>query len=65
LYSVDEKSARFSVPLPKVKGISEEEVSSCCMECCETSLTLDQMFSVIKTGAKTKKKVGFDFAEGM
>jgi ribosome biogenesis protein NSA2 len=35
----NEKSARFSVPLPKVKGISEEE-----------------MFSVVKTGKKTKKK---------
>ncbi|KAI1597610.1 ribosome biogenesis protein NSA2 [Pyrenophora tritici-repentis] len=35
----NEKAARFSVPLPKVKGISEEE-----------------MFSVVKTGKKTKKK---------
>jgi ribosome biogenesis protein NSA2 len=35
----NEKAAKFSVPLPKVKGISEEE-----------------MFSVVKTGAKTKKK---------
>ena len=35
----NEKAAKFSVPLPKVKGISEEE-----------------MFKVIKTGAKTKKK---------
>lgn len=34
-----EGAAKFSVPLPKVKGISEEE-----------------MFRVIKTGAKTKKK---------
>jgi hypothetical protein len=34
-----EAAARFSVPLPKVKGISEEE-----------------MFSVVKTGKKTKKK---------
>lgn len=36
----NEKAARFSVPLPKVKGISEEE-----------------MFSVVKTGKKTHKKV--------
>ncbi|KAL9629699.1 MAG: hypothetical protein Q9164_006763 [Protoblastenia rupestris] len=35
----NEKAAKFSVPLPKVKGISEEE-----------------MFKVVKTGAKTKKK---------
>ena len=35
----NEKAAKFSVPLPKVKGISEEE-----------------MFRVVKTGAKTKKK---------
>ena len=35
----NEKVAKFSVPLPKVKGISEEE-----------------MFKVVKTGAKTKKK---------
>ena len=34
-----EKAARFSVPLPKVRGISEEEI-----------------FSVVKTGKKTKKK---------
>lgn len=36
-----EGAAKFSVPLPKVKGISEEE-----------------MFRVIKTGAKTKKRGG-------
>ncbi|KAG8530876.1 Ribosome biogenesis protein [Bacidia gigantensis] len=35
----NEKAAKFSVPLPKVKGISEEE-----------------MFKVVKTGSKTKKK---------
>lgn len=35
----NEKAAKFSVPLPKVRGISEEE-----------------MFKVVKTGAKTKKK---------
>ncbi|KAF1946227.1 TGF-beta-inducible nuclear protein 1 [Clathrospora elynae] len=35
----NEKSARFSVPIPKVKGVSEAE-----------------MFSVVKTGKKTKKK---------
>jgi ribosome biogenesis protein NSA2 len=34
-----EKAAKFSVPLPKVKGIAE-----------------DEMFKVVKTGAKTKKK---------
>ena len=34
-----EKAAKFDVPLPKVRGISEEE-----------------MFKVVKTGAKTKKK---------
>jgi ribosome biogenesis protein NSA2 len=34
-----EKAAKFSVPLPKVRGIAEEE-----------------MFKVVKTGAKTKKK---------
>ncbi|KAF8251398.1 ribosome biogenesis protein NSA2 [Wilcoxina mikolae CBS 423.85] len=35
----NEKAAKFSVPLPKVKGIAE-----------------DEMFKVVKTGAKTKKK---------
>ena len=35
----NEKAAKFSVPLPKVRGISEEE-----------------MFKVVKTGSKTKKK---------
>ena len=34
-----EKAAKFSVPLPRVKGIAE-----------------DEMFKVVKTGAKTKKK---------
>ena len=54
----NEKAARFAVPLPKVRGISEEEV-----------------FSVVKTGKKTKKKswkrmitkptfVGADFVRG-
>ncbi|CAK7271343.1 Ribosome bioproteinsis protein [Sporothrix epigloea] len=54
----NEKAARFAVPLPKVRGISEEET-----------------FSVVKTGAKTKKKawkrmitkptfVGPDFTRG-
>ncbi|KIH92452.1 ribosome biogenesis protein NSA2 [Sporothrix schenckii 1099-18] len=54
----NEKAARFAVPLPKVRGISEEEI-----------------FSVVKTGQKTKKKawkrmitkptfVGPDFTRG-
>ncbi|OAA55537.1 40S ribosomal protein [Niveomyces insectorum RCEF 264] len=54
----NEKAARFAVPLPKVRGISEEEI-----------------FSVVKTGKKTKKKawkrmitkptfVGPDFVRG-